>query len=776
MVAILNQHPAMVPDSDAVRSFCVDLVNDGQIHLVSIAPDSGSISGTDFGCDVDRACKWALEQNEAGKGVYWTVNSVVSGINKKPKKGAISACRYAHADIDPPKDGAEFDRAAALVSLVQSACPPSFIIDSGNGLQAFWRLDEPCENTSHIEEINRGIQHAFNADACFNIDRLMRVPGLINWPNKKKLAAGRTPALSSIEIADDGVVYKPEELAAAFPQAEQRAPDLLNNVKVENRVQLPSDLARFTPDDLGLPYGLSLRDDIEGPIAAKWEGDASRWGQSVAGQMARDGYNDQQIAGILLNPENGCSEHYLKQSDPFRGADRSIAAARRKYPAPIEPLDSNDLGGQKVIAKPCVPKGEPGWMRDLQGPIRDYVQHTIDQSHREQPMLALAGALPVFGTLAGRRYQSESGLLTNLYTVGIAGSGSGKEMGLGMAQALFDEAQLASMLGGEEVASGRSIITTLLDRPTCFLPFDEFGKKLGQLTSAKSGMHEADIFKVLMTMFSASQRTYRGVLYASQDRKQGGRPLEPIPNPCLSFYGVTTGSTFWKALSSGEALDGSLARMIIFECDDSYPTQRRVVKSAMPPHLVESAQAIANGADDHCWQSVLGDLGIPNPYVVRMDENAVREDDNLMALQDDLLRAHQGGREESFYARMRELSIKIAMIRAISIKPGAPIISKEDMIWAIELVQSRIEHIAKSMNRNLADNESEALLKKTLEIIRSGGKSGLTGTELSIKTQFLPRRGRDRTEIIDELVNAGQIRVDDSGLGNSRGRRYVAID
>src|SRR5690606_29763741 len=126
--------------------------------------------------------------------------------------------------------------------------PPSFVIDSGGGLQAFWRLDGPALNLASIETINLQVRDFFEADACQNIDRLMRVPGSVNWPDARKKARGRVPSLAKLAREDDGTVYSPEELAAAFPPPKERPAQF----SAKGPVSLPPLVSYKTPDDLGL--------------------------------------------------------------------------------------------------------------------------------------------------------------------------------------------------------------------------------------------------------------------------------------------------------------------------------------------------------------------------------------------------------------------------------------------------------------------------------------------------------------------------------------------
>ena len=184
----------VLPASNLVASF-LSTIGD-HVHLCSIVPD-GRCTGRWFGNDLLAATSWAVTESEAGRNVYWTVNRVTESCNKKPTKAEIVGVRFAHIDIDPPKGGGLLDKLQTHVELLSLAAPPTLIIDSGGGLQAFWRLSGPA-SVAEVEAVNRSLAERLGGDNCQNIDRLMRLPGTVNYPNIKKKAAGRTPTLAKV--------------------------------------------------------------------------------------------------------------------------------------------------------------------------------------------------------------------------------------------------------------------------------------------------------------------------------------------------------------------------------------------------------------------------------------------------------------------------------------------------------------------------------------------------------------------------------------------------
>ena len=312
--ANLTEKQAPLPERDTIESFLRETIR-YDFHLAYI-PEGQPPLCQWFGDDATAAADWAVAANERGHNVYFTFNRAPDGFNRKPSASDIIAARFAFADIDPPKDGQPFDIEAHLDTLENDRFPPSFVIASGGGLQAYWRIEE-SENLAAIAELGIGIAHRLNADSCGNVDRLARLPGTVNYPNEVKRARGRRPSLAYVERPDSGQVYEPSDLAAHFP-----APADKGGAERAN-VALPPNVELLTLDGLGLADSI-LRRAIHNPKGNDRNGDVLH----AAAEMVRCGFSDAQAAGILLNPENPVSAHCMDQSDSVRAARRAIEKAR----------------------------------------------------------------------------------------------------------------------------------------------------------------------------------------------------------------------------------------------------------------------------------------------------------------------------------------------------------------------------------------------------------------------------------------------------------------
>lgn len=782
----------------------------GGIHLVAVHPKTPALFGHHWKDDVDAALKWTEEQNTSGYNVYWTVNvvrtSFVGAKCNKPTKGDITRARFCHVDIDPPKSGGKFDKAEIIAALEAQKAPPSFVIDSGGGLNAYWRLDDPCQNLPSIEAINCQIRDYYGADACQNIDRIMRVPGTINYPNAAKRARGRGESQACWALPDESLVYAPEDLASIFPPAIRSAAPERGSVAV------PANVVLLTPDDLGLGPLDELRSAIAEPPGQDRSGD----GVAVARLMVNAGHTDGEIMGVLVNPANAVSGHFLDQRDPRRAATRAIALVRADGPPSpdvtpppmsaeqhaqlVENMrakvkkamtlglgitrpdnDSESVSSPQKSGKNTRPDGskeitprDPQWLRDLgDGGLARFVRHVTANAPSPQPWVTLGAGLAMFGAAAGRRYASPTDLRTNIYTIGICDSGGGKDTPLRAVTRLLVDAGLQEKVGGSKIASGSGLVTAVTRQPSILFPIDEIGFLIAAAADRKrASPHVTAIIDSLTEFYSMADSTFLGTAYANDKEK----PREVIEQPNLCLFGVTTPTVFWGSLSSSNVLDGSLARMLIFQSENDYPdAQHDLARRSMPEDLVQLVKAISAGAEGHTALPLgEGPQQTPNPYTVPYaDETAAAYARSMRDEQTDMLRENRGTHFTSIIARLAENAAKIALIKSITDNPAAPRITIADLEWGMSVSRRSVDTLMEAVKERVADNEQEAKLKRLQRVIREAGSAGIAHEELFRNARFMGTR-RYLGEAVDFLIEGGTVRCEETPRTDGkagRGRR-----
>ncbi len=132
---------------------------------------------------------------------------------------------------------------------------------------------------------------------------------------------------------------------------------------------------------------------------------------------------------------------------------------RHPAKALLEKLSSPPLQLPKKNAevRPAEKAPCPVNIAGLDGVLKMLVDYMLATARRPQPVLAVGASLCALGALMGRKYRTESNLRSNLYVVGMAASGGGKDH----ARNAIKEAFLAAGLA-ERIASRPAVVAPRL--------------------------------------------------------------------------------------------------------------------------------------------------------------------------------------------------------------------------------------------------------------------------------------------------------------------------
>jgi len=310
------------------------------------------------------------------------------------------------------------------------------------------------------------------------------------------------------------------------------------------------------------------------------------------------------------------------------------------------------------------------------GLVGDLTRYMIATARRPQPLLSLGASLCAIGALMGRLYRTESNLRSNLYVVGIADSGSGKNHAREIVNEVFFEAGLANHLGGNKIASGAGLLTALHRQPAILFRIDEFGMFLSAAADRKrSPRHITEILDNMTELFTAAGGIFLGAEYANRD---GMNERRDIVEPCLSVYGTTTPLHFWGALQGANVADGSLARFLILPSEDSYPDENLAAGlREAPRELLEGLQRIAAGGGRQRGNLVgktSGASAAVDAAVVPMTGDARTCFAMLSRELTVELRSAAGTAFTSILARIGENAMKLALIIAVGRDSAQPVI------------------------------------------------------------------------------------------------------
>jgi hypothetical protein len=343
----IDEAPATQPGTDSwdeAVDFLEQLRPGGPWVLSAIVPDGPIETVTALAASDVRAF---LGHHNGKRNIYFSVNPTRNALSRKAAKTAIAAIEYMLADCDPNPGETSAEAKARYRAQLETFEPrPTFVIDSGNGIQLLWRLAAPIvlgkpvpgqagrlsyspEDQATIDKAearSAAVMGQLNAKAgTQNIDRILRLPGTINLPNAKKKREGRVVCPS--KLIDFQEVSHPLDAFPLGPEAARQQEAKQRNCP--GSVHALVDLDSLPEVDTAeLPISKEIKEAIDTDGSEIGGGDRSTGAARITRELVRANCTDQQIASILW--QEPISAHFRDQANPKRAIDRVIAWAKRE--------------------------------------------------------------------------------------------------------------------------------------------------------------------------------------------------------------------------------------------------------------------------------------------------------------------------------------------------------------------------------------------------------------------------------------------------------------
>lgn len=299
------------------KEFLQALRPGGPWVLTAIAPDGPTITTT---ARTPPEIEAFVRQHDGVRNLYYAVNPLRRGLTTKARKPDIASVEYLHADLDP-NAGESADAAKTRYREALKKEPlPTFVIDSGNGLQCLWRLDAQitdlsAERIADVEARGKALVERLGAKAgTQNIDRILRLPGTVNLPNRKKQREGRVKCSAKL-IEQNDVAHA---LANGDGRTHYNGSSKLPAINFADLPDVDVDALSITKE---------IKDAIRTDGADIAKGDRSKGLAHVTRELVRAGLTDLKIGSVIWSNEIGA--HCHDQANPERAIRRAIAHARR---------------------------------------------------------------------------------------------------------------------------------------------------------------------------------------------------------------------------------------------------------------------------------------------------------------------------------------------------------------------------------------------------------------------------------------------------------------
>lgn len=394
----------------------------------------------------------------------------------------------------------------------------------------------------------------------------------------------------------------------------------------------------------------------------------------------------------------------------------------------------------------------------LPGLIGDTVRWINKYAIRKQPELALMNTLAFAGSVFGRKYESPLKTRTNIYTVGVADTGAGKEHSRKMIKEIAHVCGLDERIGADDIRSDSGLLRGLMNNASQLMMIDEFGFFLQALADDKSPHYIKSQAKMLLKLYSASNSIYNHGDYA--DVKADPIVIE-WPNLCI--YGTSTEEKYAKALKRSAVESGELNRFITIRArlDKQYPDKK------MPEYEID--QKVIDGWKRYSPQfgSSLGEImnnsdGAPEVRKIPWGEC---EDLQYSILCRQIDKVDGDNPSRHLWGRLYENTVKIAMIFAIARDKDCPEFIQEDFDIAQIIVESSIEYLSYLAGDCLSETPQEESNQEIVKAIKAAG--GVMGRR-DIMRKFRKLKKRDLNDVLDALIEQEIIEAEKESDGKGR--------
>src|SRR5262245_28112497 len=245
--------------------------------------------------------------------------------------------------------------------------------------------------------------------------------------------------------------------------------------------------------------------------------------------------------------------------------DSVPAEAKTEAPAPADELDP--------------------YTRDVPGVVGEVIEWILATARRPNRVLALAAAIPLVGTLIGRRVAGPTMSATHLYTIAVAPTGAGKQHPINCISELLIAAGAQEHLGPSRFMSASALCNFVQRRPLSLCCSDEIGSFIAKVTAKGASGHEREISSVLRVLWGISFAAYTLPEWANREGVH-------VDTPALSFFGTSTPDELFRALQ-GESIDnGLLNRFLVLSSRLRTKDTEPQLPFEVPSELVNKCRAL----------------------------------------------------------------------------------------------------------------------------------------------------------------------------------------
>lgn len=462
----------------------------------------------------------------------------------------------------------------------------------------------------------------------------------------------------------------------------------------------------------------------------------------------------------------GCSLDYaddwLRQKIGY--SEPSLYGLKPWFPKSAEPVSAADEPVRQPVASVSAPRGkvDPFAPREAGGLLEAIATFVTATGRRPVAEFSMMTSLAFASALYGRKFITPTHGGLNIYMIGVAAPGFGKDHALKMLRLLASDTGLEKLVGPSEVTSGSAIERVVRRAPSFVLPWDEIGVVLQSVTGRQASSWSQSIRKALLELYGLSTGVWTGKEHADLKRAEAS----PIYYPTVSLLGMTTPTTFYKGLSEESLTDGFVARLTVIEA------KTRPARNDDPPLAIATPsliRTIKDAANEIAKMGGIAPIADMKPRLTKIEWESEAAKRRWLEIEDWQNNEIDDGRSlDGVIGRAAEHTIKFATIRALSRAGVDATVSVADIEWGYSIVQRSLDCIGDGIENHMFGSEFEQLTQTIKAHLRKHKGKAIALSSL------LRVRGVSKHD--KKTVMAAAERLEEIGEADRQGRQsWVAV-
>jgi len=431
--------------------------------------------------------------------------------------------------------------------------------------------------------------------------------------------------------------------------------------------------------------------------------------------------NEDILATITKTPAlwQYCLDH--RHEDPTRALQFAREEIGRAYARSVTGMRENLLGFNRKPPPKVTLDKTVAFPPPFPGPMTDIVTACLEVSRKPQPVLALGAALSAMAAACGSYFAHQDGGRLNLYALGVARTGTGKDAALRCARHIGRMSK-AKIIG--KPASGQGLEDALASNIATYCVVDEIAHFFSLMNGANAKSYELANASMILELWSAGRD-------AHHTREKVGKDSTKIDHPAFNLLGFTTPEKLGNAFTPDDFADG-LAGRIYFFISDEDPKARRVKNPMRLPASFKKALAEV----DRGLHFVLFRGGTE----IGLTDEADALIDVLLDEFDEQSRATDSPYDRALCSRSMEKLERVAGVLAVWDSPAQPTITAEHLQWAAQLTRASNAAVLGFVDEYMHGGVEQDNAAKLLRMIKDGKtKPDSTSERAATKAGWTPR-------------------------------------